>query len=109
MVDNDNKAGHQAVERARKAAQTNDLGPGTSGFTTSGAAYQGKNVADAIGASGPAEQGFGTNNGLGYVDPDVTAPSGYAPTEKGPGKPEGGFLHGSKSDVTPDQPKGTAT
>lgn len=67
MVDNDIKAGHQAVERARAATKTDTLGPGVSGFTSSGAAYRSREIASQIGAPSPAETGFTNNNGLGYA------------------------------------------
>lgn len=91
MVDNTSEAGRQAVERARRAAETEPLGPGTSGHTTSGAAYQGQNVADARGVPGPAEQGFGgTRTGLGYTADTPPAASGYdkADTFRGASAPD---------------------
>jgi len=49
----------QAVEKQRRAAQkSNPLGPGTAGYTTSGAAYRGVEVAAATGAPTPADPGF---------------------------------------------------
>jgi hypothetical protein len=82
MVDNDNEAGHQAVERAAAAAQQSDsLGPGTAGYTTSGAAYRGREVAGNMGAPTPAEPGFQSSNGLGYTEGGDTR-SGYAPAQR---------------------------
>lgn len=78
MVDNTIESGRQAVERAREAAtQSSALGPGTAGYTTSGAAYRGREVASSLGAPSPAEPGFTTSNGLGYTDGGDTQ-SGYA-------------------------------
>ncbi len=69
MVDNDLRAGNEAVRRAaRAAAQDGDRGPGTAGYTTSGAAYRGNEVAAAMGRPHPAEQGFTQDDGLGYAD-----------------------------------------
>ncbi|HYG60046.1 MAG TPA: hypothetical protein VD902_18425 [Symbiobacteriaceae bacterium] len=69
MVDSDIEAGHQAVERARRAAEERtDLGPGTAGFTNNGAAYRGKEVAGNNGEPGPAEIGFTQQDGLHYND-----------------------------------------
>lgn len=68
MVDNDIRAGHQAVQRAQRATETNALGPGTAGYTTSGAAYRGKEIAASMGVESPAEVGFNTNTGLGYAE-----------------------------------------
>lgn len=81
MVDNTIESGRQAVERARQAAeQASSLGPGTAGYTTSGAAYRGQEVASSLGAPHPEEPGFVTSNGLGYNE-GGNAPSGYAPAE----------------------------
>lgn len=69
MVDNDSRAGHQAVERAIAATEGHsNLGPGTAGYTTSGAAYRGKEVAGNMGVPGPDEVGFTQDNGLHYND-----------------------------------------
>lgn len=83
MVDNTSEAGRQAVERAQAAArQSSTLGPGTAGYTTSGAAYRGQEVAGNIGAAPPGEPGFGTANGLGYADvQEGGTQSGYAPAQ----------------------------
>jgi hypothetical protein len=82
MVDNDSEAGRQAVARAAAAAQQSDsLGPGTAGYTTSGAAYRGREIAGNNGSPTPAEPGFGTTNGLGYNEGGDT-PSGYAPAQR---------------------------
>lgn len=68
MVDNDMEAGRQAVERAQRATQTNALGPGTAGYSTSGAAYRGKEIAASMGVESPAEVGFTGSTGLGYAE-----------------------------------------
>lgn len=74
MVDNTNEAGRQAVERAKAAAaQTDNLGPGTAGHTTSGAAYRGMEVASQTGAPTPAERGFPNRAGGGKLDNDGPA------------------------------------
>lgn len=88
MVDNTSEAGRQAVERAAAAAaQSSTLGPGTAGFTTSGAAYRGKEVASNIGAAPPAEIGFTTSNGLGYADMhEGVTDTGYATAQHYPGE-----------------------
>ncbi|MDF2627947.1 MAG: hypothetical protein K0R39_1778 [Symbiobacteriaceae bacterium] len=82
MVDNTSESGRQAVELAMEAArQSSTLGPGTAGYTTSGAAYRGKEVAGNTGAAPPAEVGFGTDNGLGYAEEGSTK-SGFAKSQK---------------------------
>lgn len=49
----------EAVARARQAmAQTSDLGPGTAGYTTSGTAYRGMEIAAATGQPSPEDRGF---------------------------------------------------
>lgn len=49
----------EAVESRRQAAQQTDaLGPGTAGFTISGAAYRGMEVAADTGNPSPADPGF---------------------------------------------------
>lgn len=49
----------EAVQRARQAMeQTSDLGPGTAGYTTSGAAYRGMEIAADTGQPSPADRGF---------------------------------------------------
>lgn len=49
----------RAVESRRQAArQTDQLGPGTAGFTMSGAAYRGMEVAADTGKPSPADPGF---------------------------------------------------
>lgn len=49
----------QAVESSRKAArQTDQLGPGTAGYTISGAASRGMEVAADRGVPSPADPGF---------------------------------------------------
>jgi hypothetical protein len=68
MVDNDIKAGRQAVERAAAARESSPLGPGTAGHTIAGAAYRGQEVAVSTGSPGPAEPGFTNDTGLGYND-----------------------------------------
>jgi hypothetical protein len=80
MVDNDMNAGHQAVQRAKAATKTDTLGPGTAGFTTSGAAYRGKEIASTIGVPSPEATGFTTDSGLGYVSKEATL-SGYEPAQ----------------------------
>ncbi|MFZ5815910.1 MAG: hypothetical protein ACOY93_11475 [Bacillota bacterium] len=48
-----------AVERRRQAAgETGQRGPGTAGYTTSGAAYRGMEIAAATGRPSPADPGF---------------------------------------------------
>ncbi|HWI62543.1 MAG TPA: hypothetical protein VNT75_11930 [Symbiobacteriaceae bacterium] len=82
MVDNTSEAGRQAVEQAQAAAeQSTALGPGTSGHTTTGAAYRGREVASNAGAPTPAEPGFGTTNGLNYNEGQGGTKTGYAPTQ----------------------------
>lgn len=76
LVDFDNEAGRQAVERAAQAVdqkaqaarETSDLGPGTAGYTISGAAYRGYETAPDVGAPSPAEPGIRSRTGLGYND-----------------------------------------
>jgi hypothetical protein len=49
----------RAVESRRQAArQTDQLGPGTAGYTMSGAAYRGMEVAADTGKPSPADPGF---------------------------------------------------
>lgn len=78
----DQKAENQAVDRSRRAApETDPLGPGTAGRTTSGAAYRGQEVAGNTGAPAPAEPGFTQDTGLGYNNGGVTT-SGYEPAQR---------------------------
>jgi hypothetical protein len=82
VVDIESEAGRQAVERARVAAeQDSTLGPGTAGYTTSGAAYRGQEIASEIGAPSPEEPGFGSATGLGYNE-GKGAVSGYARAQR---------------------------
>jgi len=70
MIDHHSSPGAKAAERALAAKrERTTLGPGVSGYTTSGAAYRGKEVAANRGIPGPAEQGFGHTDGLGYAKP----------------------------------------
>lgn len=83
MVDNDTDAGRQAVENVKRALEAQRLensilGPGTAGYTTSGAAYRGQEIASSIGSPPPADPGFTQDNGLGYVDDEGTPTAGYA-------------------------------
>jgi hypothetical protein len=56
------------AEQRMAASETDFLGPGTSGYTTSGAAYRGHEIAARTGAPSPADPGFGVSGkGLGYV------------------------------------------
>jgi hypothetical protein len=49
----------KAVRSRKEAASATDpLGPGTAGYTTSGAAYRGMEVAADTGAPSPADPGF---------------------------------------------------
>jgi hypothetical protein len=88
LVDNDNEAGHEGVQREqrrverreRAASQTSTLGPGTVGHTISGAAYRGQEIAADIGAPSPAEPGFGERFGLGYNDAERG--DDYAPAQR---------------------------
>lgn len=74
MVDNTNEAGRQAVQRAQAAAsKTDNLGPGTAGHTTSGAAYRGMEVASQVGAPTPAERGFSNTARGGKMQDDGPA------------------------------------
>lgn len=67
----------EAVESRRQAArETDQLGPGTAGYTISGAAYRGMEVAADTGSPSPADPGFpvtrvGLHPGQG-VDGDST-------------------------------------
>jgi|GEM_PF-1875394 len=82
MVDNDIKAGHQAVKQSQRTAQqSSTLGPGTAGHTISGAAYRGKEVADNRGEARPREIGFEGSTGLGYNDRKGPDTSGYGDAE----------------------------
>jgi hypothetical protein len=75
------RAENEAVKDARFAANHADnLGPGTSGYTTSGAAYRGREVASSMGEPTPAEPGFTSNFGLGYNDVGDDD-GGYAPAQ----------------------------
>lgn len=70
------------VQRARAAARESDwLGPGTAGQTTSGAAYRGQEVAAQRGVPSPADPGFTQNTGLGYVDRNRRDRNEYPPTD----------------------------
>lgn len=74
MVDTHSEAGGEAVERQRRAArETDTLGPGTAGHTTSGAAYRGHEVAANTGAPSPAEIGFPDRTRGGKMDDDGPA------------------------------------
>lgn len=86
MVDNDNEAGRQAVQRAAAARNQETLGPGTAGYTTSGAAYRGKEIAASMGVPGPEEVGFTSNTGLGYADEGVE--TGFAKAQHVEGEVE---------------------
>lgn len=73
----------RAVARARHSApRTSPLGPGTSGHTTTGAAYRGQEVAEKSGQPAPAEPGFGSGYGLGYVDEERGDYDGYGPAQR---------------------------
>ncbi|MEW8978270.1 MAG: hypothetical protein AB2385_07675 [Symbiobacterium sp.] len=94
-----------AVEKRRRAArETSALGPGTVGYTSSGAAYRGMEVAAGTGAPSPADPGFpvtavGLHPGAGQGVQGTTAPqadrrsSGAARTS-GPDAPEPGGERG---------------
>ncbi|MGE5675709.1 MAG: hypothetical protein ACM3XM_17810 [Mycobacterium leprae] len=106
MARDDQKAGRIAERKSATAANTDNLGPGTAGYTTTGAAYRGKEVADNQGVPGPAEPGFQGNTGLGYNNGNM-APSGYAPANptptqdwsQGSDKSMAKVPQGSKADV----------
>lgn len=52
----------ESVRKQKQAATISDnLGPGTVGHTTSGAAYRGMEVAAHTGAPSPEERGFSNN------------------------------------------------
>lgn len=55
VADGDDKA---VQNRRRAARRTDELGPGTAGYTTSGAAYRGMEVAADRGVPSPADPGF---------------------------------------------------
>lgn len=74
MIDHPSSPGAKAAEQAlAHGRQRSTLGPGVSGYTTTGAAYRGKEVAANHGLPGPAEQGFSHSNGLGYAESDQGA------------------------------------
>lgn len=78
----DQRTENEAVQRARRAApETDPLGPGTAGHTTSGAAYRGQEVAGNTGSPAPAEPGFTQSTGLGYNDGGVSY-NDYGPAER---------------------------
>lgn len=86
MAEDREQAESEAVANARFAANHSDsLGPGTAGYTTSGAAYRGREVAGKNGAPTPAEPGFNTNFGLGYNDAGGVY-LGYAPSQDDAGQ-----------------------
>jgi hypothetical protein len=77
-----NGAEADALGKARRAAaETDPLGPGTAGYTTSGAAYRGKEIASSMGVPGPADPGFTTDFGLGYDDREEGDRVEYAPAD----------------------------
>jgi|GEM_PF-5002516 len=78
---------HDRIERRsmanqREAArQTSELGPGTAGMTTSGAAYRGMEVAAHTGQPSPADPGFPvTRVGL-HPGQGTGEASGYEPAD----------------------------
>lgn len=83
MIDYPSSPGAKAAKRAlAQSRERTTLGPGVSGYTTSGAAYRGKEVAANRGIPGPAEQGFGHIDGLGYAKPKEAADlNDYPPIE----------------------------
>ncbi|HLN64325.1 MAG TPA: hypothetical protein VK464_22630 [Symbiobacteriaceae bacterium] len=86
MAEDRERAESEAVADAQFAAAHSDpLGPGTAGYTTSGAAYRGREVASNIGAPTPAEPGFNTKFGLGYNDAGGVY-LGYAPSQDDAGQ-----------------------
>lgn len=81
----------EAVANRRRAARsTSQLGPGTSGHTTGGAAYRGMEVAADTGAASPADPGFpvtavGLHPGQGQGVEGTTERSGGRRSGTGPG------------------------
>jgi hypothetical protein len=74
LTEIDEEVLNEAVAKARIAAAlpNSPTGPGTSGYTTSGAAYRGPEVAESLGVPGPDERGF-ANDRKGKLGDDGPA------------------------------------
>jgi hypothetical protein len=60
LTEMDEDALREKVKNARISAAlpNSPTGPGTAGYTTTGAAYRGTEVAESLGVPGPDERGF---------------------------------------------------